>query len=165
MADSRPRIHGIAPFVPASKLVEATGEALTQIRREDGLTWGDIGEAIGKSEDQAAKYASGVAVMDFITWLRACTRWNGRFSVAATMVGLSVTSLGPTSSAHDVRQGMLSLMLLMAEIQKAMLDETLEDDELLAMDALIEQASQFLVSMRKRVAAAKAANAERRDTP
>lgn len=165
MPESNPHIHGIQPYVSALKLVEATGEALTQIKKDQGLTWADVGEAIGKSEDMAAKYASGIAVMDFTTWLRACQRWNGCFSVAATMLGLSIVPSGGASTTSDVRKGMVNLTLLLANLQIALLDDDLSDDEVAAMDVLVEAGDRFLEDLKLRVANAKAANAKTRDQP
>lgn len=162
MTDPRPQFHGRMPFVAASKLLEATGEALRTIKEQENLTWKELGTAIGMGDDQTAKYGSGNAEMGFTTWLRATQLWNGRFSVAATMMGLSIGATGKSVDAGDLRQGMLSLTLLLAEIQKATLDDTLDDDELVAMDALIDRAGQFLECMRLRLAEAKSANAERR---
>lgn len=163
MPESNPHIHGIQPYVSASKLVDATGEALTQIKKDLGLTWAEVGEAIGKGEDQASKYGSGLSAMDFTTWLRACQRWNGCFSVAATMMGLSIGPSGNACATSDVRKGMLSLTLLLAELQTALLDDELSDDEVAAMDVLVEQGDRFLEDLKLRVATAKAANAEKRD--
>lgn len=164
MPEAKPPIHGIIPFVPASKLVEATGEALAQIKREDGLTWGDIGEAIGRSEDQAAKYGSALASMDFVTFLRACQRWNGRFSVAATMLGMSILPAETQRGTFDARRGKLGLTLLLADLQAAMLDGELSPAEMVEMDVLIEQADRFLEHLKLHVAAEKAARAERRES-
>ena len=64
----------------ASAGLEAVGKALNEIKAQDRLTWADIGAVLGKSEDQAAKYADGTAVMDFITYGRGKREWNGRFT-------------------------------------------------------------------------------------
>src|SRR5262245_24644146 len=90
MTDRKPPIHGVHRFVPASTLLDVTGEALTAIKESDNLTWKEIGQAIGVGDDQAARYGKGNAEMGFTAWLRACRHWNGRFSIAATKMGLSV---------------------------------------------------------------------------
>lgn len=64
----------------ASNAVEALAKALTEIKHEDGLTDADIGAVLGKSEDMAAKYRTGLATMDFITFGRGKHYWNGRFT-------------------------------------------------------------------------------------
>jgi len=68
------------PVFSASATVNEVARALTAIRLEDGLTFGDIGAVLGKSEDQAAKYCAGSAVMDMVTFARAKREWNGRFT-------------------------------------------------------------------------------------
>lgn len=149
---SNPPIHGKPPFVPASKLVNATAEALTNIKTQDHLTWADIGEALGKSDDQAAKYDSGFATMDFTTWLRACSLWGNRFSAAASMLGLSIMQADQTLRRADIQRGMLTLTLVLADLQSAMLDGEMDDAELAAMERQIDQAHQFLEAMRLRLA-------------
>ena len=62
---SAPSIHG--KVVPASAILTALGDALSRIRQEDRLTWADLGAVLGKSEDQAAKYADGSAENGFAT--------------------------------------------------------------------------------------------------
>lgn len=69
----------IPPF-SASAVLDALGDALTAIRREDRLTFADIAAELAKSEDQAAKYCAGSQAMDVVTFARAKRRWNGRFT-------------------------------------------------------------------------------------
>lgn len=64
----------------ASKVLDTVGEALTIIRREDGLTFADMAAVLGRSEDQAAKYCAGAAEMGVIAYARAKREWNGRFT-------------------------------------------------------------------------------------
>lgn len=73
-------IHGVRPAYSASNAVEAIGRALHEIRQQDGLTWGDVGAVLGVSEDQAAKYANGMATMSAVTYGRGKREWNGRFT-------------------------------------------------------------------------------------
>lgn len=70
----------IRPVFSASAALEAAGRALNEIKSQDRLTWADLGAVLGKSEDQAAKYADGTATMDFITFYRGKREWNGRFT-------------------------------------------------------------------------------------
>lgn len=77
---SNPRIHGNRPIYSASTALDCVARALTEIKAANGLTWADLGAFLGKSPDQAAKYADGSATMDFITFGRAKREWNGRFS-------------------------------------------------------------------------------------
>ena len=159
MPDPKPPIVGSARFVAASALLDITGEALTAIKEADNLTWKDVGQVLHVGDDQAARYGKGNAEMGFTAYLRACQAWNGRFSTAATKMGLAMAPANVSASAADVRNGMLHLTMLLVELQQAMLDGDLEDDEVAEMAQLIEQADQFLESMKKRVAAARQASA------
>lgn len=73
-------IHGVRRAYSASNAVEALGRALHEIRQQDGLTWADVGAVLGVSEDQAAKYANGMATMSAVTYGRGKREWNGRFT-------------------------------------------------------------------------------------
>lgn len=149
---SAPLIHGRRGFVPASSLLEAAGAALTAIKQEDHLTWVDVGQAIGKSDDQAAKYGDGLATMDFITFIRACQCWNGRF--ANSVFGLSDLHLSGNSISSEItgiRRGMLAFSELMVGLQRAMLDEKLDEDELEELGSMIEMAGAFLDDLRNRL--------------
>ena len=64
----------------ASAALECIALALSEIKHEDGLTDGDIGAILGKSEDMAAKYRTGLATMDAVTFARGKREWNGRFT-------------------------------------------------------------------------------------
>lgn len=75
-----PRFHGKAKTVSASDMVNALAGALGEIRQQDHLTWADMGAVLGKSDDQAAKYADGSAVMDITTFWRARAAWGSRFT-------------------------------------------------------------------------------------
>ena len=78
MAD--PAIHGKRRVYSASNALTALGNALGEIRQQDGLKWGEIGEVLGKSEDQAAKYADGTAEMGVVAFGKGKREWNGRFT-------------------------------------------------------------------------------------
>lgn len=73
-------IHGNRPVFSASAALEAIGNALSEIKKDDRLTYADIGAVLGKSEDQAAKYCDGSATMDAVTFARGKREWNGRFT-------------------------------------------------------------------------------------
>lgn len=75
---SAPSIYGKA--LTSSAILTAVGSDLLKIKMEDNLRWNDIGEVLGKSEDQAAKYADGSAAMDIVAFARGKAAWNGRFS-------------------------------------------------------------------------------------
>lgn len=80
---SKPQIHGKSRVLSASSVLEAIGNDLGQIKAEDGLTWIDVGRILGKSEDQAAKYAEGSAEMGVTAFYFAKQAWGGRIAGSA----------------------------------------------------------------------------------
>jgi hypothetical protein len=148
-----PMIHGRRGFVTASSLLGAAGAALTAIKKEDHMTWKDVGEAIGVGDDQAAKYGDGISTMNFITFIRACQCWNGRF--ANSVFGLSDLHLSESAKdtiINDIRRGMLAFSELMVGLQRAMLDDELDENELEELGSMIETAGAFLDQLRNRLA-------------
>ena len=75
-----PTIAGKRPVYSDLNALEALGRALHEIKAQDGLTWTDIGKVLGVSDDQAAKYANGMAQMGAATLGRGKREWNGRFT-------------------------------------------------------------------------------------
>lgn len=73
-----PKIRG--KVVTSSRLLQAVADDLSRIKSEDGLRWTDVGEVLGRSDDQAAKYADGSATMDFIAFQRGRLAWGSRFT-------------------------------------------------------------------------------------
>lgn len=157
----KPLIHGRRGFITASSLLDAAGAALRAIKEEDKLTWADVGDAIGKSDDQAAKYAEGMATMDFITFFRACQCWNGRFANSVfALSDLHLSESALPSNTTEIRRGMLAFSELMVGLQRAMLDEELDEDEIEELGSMIETAGAFLDQLRNRLAHIRAS-----DTP
>jgi hypothetical protein len=70
----------IPPVIPASVIRTALGDALGRIRSEEGLTWVELAELIGKGDDQTTRYVDASASMDVATFYRAKQLWNGRFT-------------------------------------------------------------------------------------
>lgn len=77
---TKPQIHGKSRVLSASVILEKIGGDLAQIKSEDGLTWADVGRVLGKSEDQAAKYAEGSAEMGLTAFAFAKQAWGGRIT-------------------------------------------------------------------------------------
>lgn len=75
-----PRIHARRRGISASGLLRAVGDDLGQIRSDDGLTWSDVGRVLGKSEDQAAKYADASAEMPITAYLFGQREWGTRLT-------------------------------------------------------------------------------------
>jgi hypothetical protein len=135
-------------------LLNCAAEALTDIKRADGLTWADLGIAIGRSDDQAAKYADASATMDFVTFIRCCTIWRGRFANSVFgLVDMHLSDNAMPTKGSDIRRGIISLMELMTALEMALLnDGQLHDSDVVAADRLIEEAGRLVDMLRHRVA-------------
>lgn len=114
---SKPQFHGV--FVPGSVIGTALGDALSRIRQEDRLTWAALGEVLGKSEDQVAKYADGSATMDVAAYYRGKAYWNGRFTGEADRI---VEKARGEACGHQAQSALLKAALA--------LSVALEDGEL-----------------------------------
>lgn len=148
---SAPNIHGKYRSVPASKLLAALADSLTDIKNEDGLTDADLGAELGKHEDTAAKYRTALADMPATVLLRGIARWDGRFiNRAAALVGGKFVPL----DAGDVndRQGVTALMRAVLSLQEALEDDDVVDDvELAQRRALVEDAGRVIDRYRERL--------------
>jgi hypothetical protein len=115
----RTNSSGKRPVFSASSVLEALGADLELIKRQDKLTYADIGAVLNKSEDQAAKYCEGTAEMGVVAFARGAREWNGRFS--GSLMQLCVDSR-PATGCDRARQ---------TKVLKAALalSEALEDDE------------------------------------
>lgn len=71
-------IHGKPPSFSASNILDTFAADLATIKREDRLTYADLGALLGKSEDQAAKYCEGSAEIGLVAFSRAWREWGGR---------------------------------------------------------------------------------------
>ncbi len=149
-----PLIHGARGYVPASKLVEQIAATLSTIKDEDKLTYAELGSAIGRSDDQAAKYCEGSATMDAPTFLRACNTWNGRFAnPVMALFNLHVEEQA-ARNVGDVPHLLLGMTHLSASLQQAMLDQQLDDEEIVAMHPFIEVVGGLVDYLRERYAKA-----------
>jgi len=108
------------PVFSASTVLDALAESLSAIRRDDKLTFADMAAVLGKSEDQAGKYASGQQEMGVIAFARAKREWNGRFTGAFDR--LCVESR-PAAIGTDRAKGSAVLKAALA------LSVALEDDD------------------------------------
>lgn len=78
-----PRFAGKNRPVTASMVREALGDALGKIRAEEGYTWVELGELLGKGDDAVARYVDASADMPVSTFYKGKALWNGRFTGAA----------------------------------------------------------------------------------
>jgi hypothetical protein len=89
------------PFT-ASYAVERAGEVLSQFKKDDNLSFKDLGELIGKGPDQAERIAKGNAVMDMPTFLRCCEVWGSQFADRLmALVGLRTAPHGTFCFTDD----------------------------------------------------------------
>lgn len=108
----------------ASAILESVGNELATIKREDGLTYADLGAVLGKSEDQAAKYCAAEADMGLVSFARAKREWNGRFTGALDRL-CEETRPGKVCD-HSTLTALLDLG---ARLAKALEDGEIEPDE------------------------------------
>jgi transcriptional regulator with XRE-family HTH domain len=155
---SKPLIHNRRGFVPASKVVSAAGESLRAIKEADGLSWKDMGEALGKSEDQISKYALGTAEMPMTSVFRAIDLWNGRFAnPVLSLFGQHISD--NISNSSDIHVGKVSLVELLLLLERALLDGEIDDPEIDAMASTVESAGALIDGLRDRVAVRREAKA------
>lgn len=128
---SEPRIHG--RVVSASAILRALGDSLSRIRQEDELTWADCGAVLGKSEDQAAKYADASAEMGAVALYRARQAWNGRFTGAADKL---IADAAPEQDPHSAQSCILRAALALST---ALEDGKLTVEEIRASRSTLEQ--------------------------
>ena len=114
-----PIIHGKRPVFSASTVLEAIAAELSAIKATDNLTDADLGRVLGKSEDQAAKYRTGLAEMGVVAFAAAKREWNGRFTGAFDR--LCVDSRPAAMSDRNAGCKVLKAALALAE--------ALEDDD------------------------------------
>lgn len=138
MAD--PRFHGKVKTVSASDMVTALADALSQIKSEDRLTWSDVGAVLGKSEDQAAKYADGSAVMDVTTFWRGRDKWGSRFTG-------QFDRLGARSLWGNDRHGQVMVLGAALSLSQALEDDhCVSESEVRAMRGDLERARDAIES-------------------
>jgi hypothetical protein len=132
---SKPTIHTPRQVFSASNVLNTIAEALTSIKNEDGLTDADLGRVLGKSEDQAAKYRTGLAEMGAVAFASAWREWNGRFvgPVRALVEGSRTT-------AHCDHAGQSSILKAALALSVALEDGKVDAEEVRENRATLENA-------------------------
>jgi hypothetical protein len=149
--NAAPQIHGPYRSVSGTKLIEAAGASLQAIKHDDGLTDADLGEELGKSEDQGSAYRKATSEMSMTTFLRACRRWNGRFANPVfALIGLKLVPL--ESMIVCARQGLTVILTAATSLTRHLEDGVLSDAELLESRAEIEAAGAVFDGLRQRLA-------------
>jgi hypothetical protein len=147
-----PLIVGRRAIVPASLLLNTIGGSLDVIRKADGLTLGDVGAVLGKSEDQAGKYITGTAEMGIVSYHRAMQAWNGRFAnEALALIQAKAIRLQPTTEA--VRGISSKLAATALKVARALEDNNqIDDPELKDMAEEVHSLGEALDTLRHRLA-------------
>lgn len=123
---NRPTIHGNRLPLTAFNVLEALGDDLTKIKSDDKLRWTDVGEVLGVSDDQAAKYADGSAAMNVVAFARGRAVWGKRFT---GRVDALVDGWRPMVDPYHTQSCVLKAALSIAE---ALEDGDLSIDEIKA---------------------------------
>ena len=119
---SGPQFHG--KTIRASDILEALGNDLLKIKMEDRATWAELGEVLGVSEDQAAKYADATATMNAVAYTRGRIAWNGRFTG-------TLDKLVERSTDHIDGHHLMTLIFECGgELARSMEDGTLCDEDI-----------------------------------
>ena len=80
---NKPQIYVHRRVFSASSLLAAVGEVLGKARTDNGLTFTDLGETLGKGDDAAARYVAGACDMPLSTFIRGCLAFGKPFADAA----------------------------------------------------------------------------------
>jgi cyanate lyase len=140
-----PLIHGFRATVSASDMVNSLADTLGEIRQQDRLTWADMGVVLGKSEDQAAKYADGSAVMDITTFWRARRCWGSRFT------GYFDRLCAGTDQTNDRLGQTEVLSAALALLQALLSDNTITPSEVKAIRRELELARDAIEAQLKKL--------------
>lgn len=118
----------------ASNALDLIGSTLADIKREDGLTYADLGRVLGKSEDQASKYCEGSAEMGAVAFMLAWREFNGRF---AGPLGRFCEETRPIGCDHS---GQSSILKAALALSVALEDGEVTPEEVLANRSTLENA-------------------------
>ncbi|WP_420137872.1 hypothetical protein [Sphingomonas sp.] len=131
---SGPTIHG--KTLTASAILREVGNDLSLIRQQDGLTWADLGKVLGRSDDQAAKYADGSAEMGIVAFGFGRREWGTRFtgSLDRLLMGCRVDAECDRGRQSHVLRAALALSVALED------DDQITPDEVRANRATIENA-------------------------
>lgn len=132
----------------ASILLEALADNLSAIKDEDQHTDAEIGAILHKGEDQARKYRAGIAEMGVVAFLRGCATWNGRFANdALALIGMKLAPIAARPQS-DRKFGVILSRLKLAVDEALENDDEIDETELEAMRALLDEAGQAIDARR-----------------
>ncbi len=143
-----PQIHGGWRSFSVSNALEVLGATLKRIRDDDGLSWKEVGRILGKSDDRASDYANALSEMPVGAFLLGCKDWNGRFAnPALALVGMKLVPV--VRRPQGDRTFSVILTRLQLAVNEALEnDDEIDDAELAAMQALLEEAGQAIDARR-----------------
>lgn len=126
----------LRPVFSASAVLDALAADLSTIKHEDRLTDADLGRVMGKSDDQAAKYRTGLAEMGVVAFAAAKREWNGRFT--GTLDRLCEQSR-PIGTEHD-QAGQSAILKAALALSVALEDGEVDPGEVRANRTTLENA-------------------------
>lgn len=127
---------GVKPVFSASSVRDTIAETLEAIKKEDGLTYADMGRVLGKSGDRAEAYCNGdFSDMSGFSLLAAWREWNGRF------IGLVRTLVeGSRPGAHCDYAGQSAILKAALALSVALEDGRVDPEEVRANRSTLESA-------------------------
>jgi hypothetical protein len=141
------------PVFSASAVLDAVAAELATIKHEDGLTDADLGRVLGKSEDQAAKYRTGLAEMGIVAFAAGKREWNGRFTGA-----LDRLCVDSRPAAADDRRGQITLLEAALALSVALADGKIDKEEVRANRSTLEAARNAIDDQLRKLGPGSAAN-------
>jgi hypothetical protein len=130
------------PIFSASTILAALGDALAAIKRDDGLSYDDLGAVLGVSPDQAAKYCAGEATMNAVTQARGKREWNGRFTGALDRLCVESRPGGMTDHAKS-----MSVLKAALALSQAMESGNIDEIDIRQNRATLENARDSLTEL------------------
>lgn len=150
-----PHIHGRRASFSVSAALQQLGDDLAAIRKEDGLTWKDVGRVLGKSDDRASDYANAISEMPVSAFLLGCREWNGRLGNG--VMGMIGQKLAPVEAEEISDSDKLCRILKLAHLlSQALTDDqtpgTVDNDELKGIGlAALDDAARGIDALRHRL--------------
>jgi len=136
----------------ASAAVDVQNAIISEIKTEDGATWGDIGRVLGKSDDRAAAYANTASPIDLPTFLAGCREWGGRFADPfLALAGGRWAEAGSVCTSDDPAS--ITLATLLPSIIAAELDGETTVEELKPNENLIRKVNAITTRWLEMIAA------------
>lgn len=136
----------------ASSVRDTIANTLADIKKEDGLTYADMGRVMGKSGDRAEAYCNGdFSDMSGFSMLAAWREWNGRFiGPIRTLVE------GSRPGLHGDRAGQSAILKAALALSVALEDGKVDREEVRANRSTLENARDAIEAQLAKLAVAAA---------